>query len=56
MLKTSGSFDLFLIYLNRDLSIRAKHMTKSYPAWTAIEVAGFVREGAVVEIRCIARR
>jgi enamine deaminase RidA (YjgF/YER057c/UK114 family) len=37
-------------------SIRAKYVTEPYPAWTAIEVAGFVSEGAIVEIRCIARR
>ena len=43
-------------HLNDFKDIRAKHVTKPYPAWTAIEVAGFVTEGAVVEIRCIARR
>lgn len=36
--------------------IRNRHVLEPYPAWTAIEVAGFVREGAVVELRCIARR
>lgn len=36
--------------------IRAKYVVAPFPAWTAIEVAGFVREGAVVEMRCIARR
>ncbi|MEM7168818.1 MAG: RidA family protein [Pseudomonadota bacterium] len=37
-------------------AIRARYVVDPYPAWTAIEVAGFVREGAVIEIRCIARR
>ncbi|MEM8794021.1 MAG: Rid family hydrolase [Pseudomonadota bacterium] len=36
--------------------IRAKYVQEPFPAWTAIEVAGFVREGAIIEIRCIARR
>ena len=36
--------------------VRSKYVVDPYPAWTAIEVAGFVREGAVIEIRCIARR
>ena len=36
--------------------IRAKYVFEPYPAWTAIEVAGFARDGAIVEIRCIARR
>lgn len=37
-------------------SIRAGYVVPPYPAWTAIEVAGFVRDGAVVELRCVARR
>ncbi len=37
-------------------NIRADYVREPYPAWTAIEVAGFVREGAIVEIRAIARR
>ena len=36
--------------------IRAEHVREPYPAWTAIEVAGFARDGAIVEIRVIARR
>ena len=36
-------------------SVRADYVREPYPAWTAIEVAGFVREGAIVEIRAIAR-
>ena len=36
--------------------IRSDYVVEPYPAWTAIEVAGFIREGAVIEIRVIARR
>ena len=36
-------------------SVRDSYVVEPYPAWTAIEVAGFVREGAIVEIRVIAR-
>ncbi|MEM1045877.1 MAG: RidA family protein [Pseudomonadota bacterium] len=36
-------------------SVRAEFVVEPYPAWTAIEVAGFVREGAIIEIRAIAR-
>ncbi len=36
-------------------SVRDSFVVEPYPAWTAIEVAGFVREGAIVEIRVIAR-
>jgi len=43
-------------HLDQFQSIRAKYVQEPFPAWTAIEVAGFVREGAVVEITCIARR
>lgn len=35
-------------------SVRAQYVKEPYPAWTAIEVTGFVREGAVIEIRVIA--
>jgi enamine deaminase RidA (YjgF/YER057c/UK114 family) len=41
-------FDLF------DL-IRLEYLDDPYPAWTAVEVAGLRREGAIVEIRAIAR-
>ena len=37
-------------------SIRAEHIKEPYPAWTAIEVAGFASEGTIVEIRVIARQ
>ncbi len=43
-------------HLDQFKRIRANYVREPYPAWTAIEVAGFVREGAVVEIKCIARR
>lgn len=36
--------------------IREQHVAEPFPAWTAIEVAGFVREGAIIELRVIARR
>ncbi len=35
--------------------VRAEFVREPYPAWTAIEVAGFVTEGVIVEIRLIAR-
>jgi enamine deaminase RidA (YjgF/YER057c/UK114 family) len=37
-------------------AIRAEYVREPYPAWTAIEVAGFASEGTIVEIRVIARR
>ncbi|MEM7636831.1 MAG: Rid family hydrolase [Pseudomonadota bacterium] len=33
-----------------------RKVVEPYPAWTAIEVAGFASEGVVVELRVIARR
>lgn len=36
--------------------VRDEHVQEPYPAWTAIEVAGFVREDAIVELRVIARQ
>ncbi len=35
-------------------AIREEYVQEPYPAWTAVEVAGLRREGAVVEIRVIA--
>ncbi len=35
-------------------SIRLEYVSKHYPAWTAVEVAGLRRVGAIVEIRVIA--
>jgi len=40
-------FDLFN-------AIRSEYVEDPFPAWTAIEVAGLRREGAIVEIRVIA--
>jgi enamine deaminase RidA (YjgF/YER057c/UK114 family) len=40
-------FDLFE-------AVRLEYVKEPYPAWTAVEVAGLRREGAVVEIRVIA--
>ena len=42
-----GHFDLFD-------AIRLEYLEEPYPAWTAVEVAGLRREGAIVEIRVIA--
>jgi enamine deaminase RidA (YjgF/YER057c/UK114 family) len=39
-------FDLFN-------AIRVEYLGEPYPAWTAVEVAGLRREGAIVEIRVI---
>ena len=35
-------------------AVRADHVRDPFPAWTAVEVAGLRREGALVEIRVIA--
>jgi enamine deaminase RidA (YjgF/YER057c/UK114 family) len=35
-------------------AVRLDYLSAPYPAWTAVEVAGLRREGAVVEIRIIA--
>lgn len=40
-------FDLFN-------DIRSDYVKEPYPAWTAVEVAGLRRQGALVEIRIIA--
>ncbi len=42
-------FDLFA-------AVRADYVEEPYPAWTAVEVAGLRREGALVEVRVVARR
>ncbi len=36
--------------------VRAQYVKRPYPAWTAIEVAGLMTPGALVEIRVIARK
>ena len=35
-------------------TIRADYVEEPFPAWTAVEVAGLRRKGAVVEIRVVA--
>ncbi len=42
-------FDLFS-------AVRAEYVAEPWPAWTALEVAGLRREGALVEIRVVAMR
>lgn len=36
-------------------AVRLKHLSAPYPAWTAVEVAGLRREGAIIELRVIAK-
>ncbi|MEO0363209.1 MAG: Rid family hydrolase [Pseudomonadota bacterium] len=43
-----GHFDLFD-------AVRRRRLSAPYPAWTAVEVAGLRREGALIEMRGIAR-
>ncbi len=35
-------------------SVRDEHIGEARPAWTAIEVSGFITAGAIVEIRAVA--
>lgn len=35
-------------------AVRLDYLDAPYPAWTAVEVAGLRREGAIVEVRVIA--
>jgi enamine deaminase RidA (YjgF/YER057c/UK114 family) len=35
-------------------AVRSNYVSDPFPAWTAVEVAGLRREGAVVEIRVVA--
>lgn len=35
-------------------AVRLEYLDEPYPAWTAVEVAGLRREGAIVEVRVIA--
>ncbi len=37
-------------------AVRLEYLAKPFPAWTAVEVAGLRRAGAVVEIKVIARK
>ncbi|MFC3058592.1 RidA family protein [Paenirhodobacter populi] len=41
-------------HFGRFCAIRSEYVSDPYPAWTAVEVAGLRREGAVVEIRVVA--
>ena len=41
-------------HFDRFCAIRSEYVLEPYPAWTAVEVAGLRREGAVVEIRVVA--
>ncbi|WP_223274873.1 RidA family protein [Tateyamaria sp. syn59] len=36
-------------------TIRAGYVQQPYPAWTAIEVAGFATDGVIVELKIVAR-
>ncbi len=35
-------------------AVRLEYLDAPYPAWTAVEVAGLRREGAIVEVRIVA--
>lgn len=35
--------------------LRAKRLRRPYPAWTAIEVAGFATSGVIIELKVVAR-
>lgn len=41
-------------HFNLFSAIRADYVVAPYPAWTAVEVAGLRREGAIVEVRVVA--
>ncbi|MEM9048846.1 MAG: RidA family protein [Pseudomonadota bacterium] len=41
-------------HFERFKALRAEHVAPPYPAWTAVEVAGLRRAGALVEIRVVA--
>ena len=41
-------------HFNLFQSIRVALLTEPYPAWTAVEVAGLRRVGAIVEVRVVA--
>ena len=43
-------------HLEQFKAVWAQHMREPYPAWTAIEVAGFASDSVVVELRVVARR
>lgn len=41
-------------HFDRFNAVRADYVEEPFPAWTAVEVAGLRRKGAVVEIRVVA--
>lgn len=43
----SNHFDLFA-------AVRTEYVAEPYPAWTAVEVAGLRRAGALVEVKVVA--
>ena len=41
-------------HLDKFKTIRARYVTRPYPAWTAIECAGFAIPGVLVELKVTA--
>lgn len=41
-------------HFDRFCAVRSEYVSDPFPAWTAVEVAGLRREGAVVEIKVVA--
>ncbi|MFF2323973.1 RidA family protein [Agrobacterium sp. NPDC058088] len=41
-------------HFDRFCAVRSEYVLDPFPAWTAVEVAGLRREGAVVEIKVVA--
>jgi len=41
-------------HFDRFCAVRSDYVAEPFPAWTAVEVAGLRREGAVVEIKVVA--
>jgi len=41
-------------HFDRFCAVRSEYVSDPFPAWTAVEVAGLRREGAVVEMKVIA--
>ncbi|WP_299502279.1 Rid family hydrolase [uncultured Roseobacter sp.] len=42
-------------YLSLFRRLRAERISRPYPAWTALEVAGFATPGVIVELKVVAR-
>lgn len=40
-------------HFDRFCAVRSEYVSDPFPAWTAVEVAGLRREGAVVEIKAV---